>query len=230
LEAVSTEYPELFELADQGTLLLDEISEMALPLQAKLLRVLQEREIDRVGGRSPVPINVRIIAVSNIDLKKAIQEGRFREDLYYRINVIPLTLPPLRDRIGDVPVLANHFLKKYGSGKNGKMTKIAGDTLSLLSKYDWKGNVKELENVIERAVLLGEGQTLLPKHLFLEDPGQSRTKGLSIRVGLSVKEMERELIFQTLEEVNNNRTHAAEMLGISIRTLRNKLREYRESC
>ncbi|MBW1701928.1 MAG: sigma-54-dependent Fis family transcriptional regulator [Deltaproteobacteria bacterium] len=219
-----------FELANHGTILLDEISEMAMPLQAKLLRVLQEREIDRVGGNRPVPIDVRIIAISNIDLKKAVKEGKFREDLFYRVNVIPLTVPPLRERKGDIPLLANYFLEKYSSADNKKMKEIAEETISLLLQYDWKGNIREFENTIERAVLLGKGETLLPKHLFLEEPESNGKEPFPIRTGLSVKEMERELIFQTLKEVNGNRTHATKMLGISIRTLRNKLREYKREC
>jgi len=219
-----------FELANHGTILLDEISEMPLPLQAKLLRVLQEREIDRVGGTRPVPINARIIAISNVDLKRAVQDGRFREDLFYRVNVIPLTLPPLRERKGDIPLLAEYSLKKYSSINHRKMAKVADETMALLLKYHWPGNVRELENTIERAVLLGTGEVLLPKHLFLGEQESAGKKTNSIMVvGLSVREMEKELIFQTLEEVNGNRTRAARMLGISIRTLRNKLREYREN-
>lgn len=218
-----------FELADQGTIILDEITEIAIPLQAKLLRVIQEREIDRVGGDKPVPVDTRIIAISNIDINKAVKEGKFREDLFYRINVIPLTIPPLRERKGDIPLLANYFLEKYSLSNNKKMTKIAGETIALLSRYDWKGNVRELENTIERAVLLGKGEVLLPEHLFLEELGSDEGKSVPIRAGQSVKEMEKELIYHTLEEVSNNRTHAAKLLGISIRTLRNKLREYKES-
>ncbi|MCD6273749.1 MAG: sigma-54-dependent Fis family transcriptional regulator [Deltaproteobacteria bacterium] len=218
-----------FELANNGTIVLDEISEMALQLQAKLLRVLQEREVIRVGGIKSIPINSRIIAVSNVDLDTAVKAGRFREDLFYRINVIPITIPPLRDRKEDIPVLAEHFLKKYSNKNNRKMSKIADETLSLLLKYNWNGNVRELENTMERAALLGEGDTVLPGHLFLEINDDNKTKDLPVMVGQSLKEMEKELIFQTLEEVDDNRTHAARILGISIRTLRNKLREYRNN-
>jgi DNA-binding NtrC family response regulator len=217
-----------FELADRGTILLDEISEMPVPLQAKLLRVLQEREIDRVGGNKPIPIEVRIIATSNIDLKSAVKQGKFREDLFYRLNVIPFTIPPLRERKGDIPLLADYFLERYSANNNKNMKKIAEETISLLLKYNWKGNARELKNTIERAVLLGRGDVLLPKHLFLEAPENEQEKDIPFRVGLSVREMEKELIFQTLKEVNGNRTHAAEILGISIRTLRNKLREYKD--
>jgi DNA-binding NtrC family response regulator len=217
-----------FELANHGTILLDEISEMPMPLQAKLLRVLQEREIDRVGGNKPIPIDVRIIAISNTDLKKAVKEGKFREDLFYRINVIPLIVPPLRERKDDIPLLAKYFLQKYSSENNKSMTEIADETISLLLKYEWKGNVREFENTIERTVLMGQGKILLPKHLFLEETENKGDVKFNIRAGLSVKEMERELIFRTLKEVNGNRTHATKMLGISIRTLRNKLKEYKE--
>jgi DNA-binding NtrC family response regulator len=219
-----------FELANQGTILLDEISEMAMPLQAKLLRVLQEREIDRVGGSKPIPIDVRIIAISNTDLNKAVKEGKFREDLFYRINVIPIIVPPLRERKGDIPLLAKYFLEKYNSANNKSMKEIADKTISLLLQYEWKGNVREFENAIERTVLVGNGKTLLPKHLFLDETENNGGEPFTIRAGLSVKEMERELIFRTLKEVDGNRTHATKMLGISIRTLRNKLREYKEEC
>ena len=216
-----------FELGNYGTILLDEISEMTMPLQAKLLRVLQEREIDRIGGNKPIPIDVRIIAISNIDLKNAVKEGTFRQDLFYRLNVIPLTLPALRKRKGDIPLLANHFLKKFSADNGKEMKRISEQTVSLLQKYDWKGNVRELENTIERAVLLGSGEVLLPKHLFLDKSEGSGRQPIPLKVGLSLKEMEKQLIFKTLKEVNDNRTRAAKLLGISIRTLRNKLREYK---
>lgn len=217
-----------FEQANKGTIVLDEISEMTLPIQAKLLRVIQEKEIDRVGGSRPVPIDARVIAISNIDLKKAVKDGKFREDLFYRINVIPFTLPPLRERKEDIPLLADYFLEKYSSINNKKMKTISAETISLLEEYEWRGNVRELENTIERAVLLGKGKTLMPNHLIIDQAEtEAPSTGMSVRVGWSVREMEKELIFHTLKEVNENRTRAAELLGISIRTLRNKLREYK---
>lgn len=217
-----------FELAGQGTIVLDEISEMPMPLQAKLLRALQEKEIDRVGGSRPVPIDARIIAISNVDLKGAVKKGKFREDLFYRINVIPFTIPALRERKKDIPLLVNHFLKKYCSMNKGKSISISKESLNLLSQCEWKGNVRELENTIERAVIMaGNFDTILPKHLFIEFAEKTTNKTIPFEVGTSVKEMEKKLIENTLEEVNDNRTHAAKLLGISIRTLRNKLSEYK---
>jgi DNA-binding NtrC family response regulator len=173
---------------------------------------------------------VRIIAISNVDLKKAVQDGRFREDLFFRINVIPLEVPPLRERKEDIPSLADHFLKKYKreSGK-GEMN-LSDGALSALMRLDWPGNVRELENTIYRAMLLSEGEVLHADHLVTSESQGEEVGAEPIGVGLSVREMERKLIFATLDKLNHNRTHAAEMLGISIRTLRNKLREYKEEC
>ena len=218
-----------FELAKYGTVVLDEISEMTLPLQAKLLRVLQEREIDRVGGSQPVAMNARVVAISNVDLKQAISKGKFREDLYYRINVVPITIPPLRDRKGDIPLLVEHFIEKYCRLNNRDLVKISDAALARLVHHDWRGNIRELENTIERAILISNGTRLLPEHLFL-DPADSANYSqptLSIKSGMTVREMEKQLITQTLQEVRDNRTRAAELLGISIRTLRNKLKEYK---
>lgn len=215
------------ELASQGTIVLDEISEMTMPLQAKLLRAIQEREVDRIGGSRPVRIDARIIAISNIDLKKAVDEGKFRQDLFYRVNVIPFTIPPLRERKSDVKLLAKYFLNKYCALNNKDRMSISEESFSLLMESEWKGNIRELENVIERAVIMGDETVIRPRHLFLEEPVNHVKKDMYFKAGLSVKEMEKTLIFQTLEEVNDNRTHAAKLLGISIRTLRNKLREYR---
>jgi len=219
-----------FELAKQGSLVLDEISEMPLPLQAKLLRGLQEKEIDRIGGTHPIPIDARVIAISNVDLKTAVTEGKFRQDLYYRINVIPLTLPPLRERKEDIELLAEHFLRKYCLANQKTITAIDDIAMKIMRNYSWKGNIRELENTIERAVLISVGGIILPEHLLLDlsEHESESAATFSVNAGYTVREMEKELIFRTLKDVNDNRTHAAELLGISIRTLRNKLREYRE--
>ncbi len=226
-----------FELASGGTLLLDEVSEMRPPLQAKLLRVLQEGEIDRVGGRSPVPIDVRVLATTNRDLEKMIAEGGFRQDLYYRLNVIPLRLPPLRERSQDIPALVEHFLGKYRRGDGGRAEGVAPEAMERLKGAPWPGNVRELENVIERAVLVSSNGLIRAEHLFLGElpapPPQGEQKvpaaaGAAPRMPLStLREMEKQMIARSLEETGGNRTHAAKILGISVRTLRNKLNEYR---
>jgi len=221
-----------FELASKGTVILDEISEMPLPLQAKLLRVLQEKEVDRVGGTRPVPIDARVIAITNINLKSALADGKFREDLYYRINVIPLVVPPLRERRDDIELLVQHFLEKYSRTNRKNAAVIEDAALNMLLNHNWRGNVRELENVMERAVLIGDGKSVLPEHLLL-DPSENNTKSsdlLEVKAGYTVRRMEKKLIYHTLKEVNDNRTQAAELLGISIRTLRNKLHEYKEEA
>jgi len=219
-----------FELAKKGTLVLDEIGEMSLPLQAKLLRALQEREIDRVGGTLPVPVEARVVAITNRDLAQAVGAGSFREDLYFRVNVVPLVIPPLRERPGDIPLLADHFLARFNAQTGKGIRRFSEDAGELLSRHEWKGNVRELENRVERAVLLAEGDVILPRHLCLARRLQIRPRApaaMDVRPGTTCWEMEQELIMGTLSEVNQNRTRAAELLGISIRTLRNKLREYR---
>jgi DNA-binding NtrC family response regulator len=217
-----------FESAGKGTLVLDEITEMALPLQAKLLRALQEREIVRLGSSRPIPIDARVIAISNQNLKMAVKSSSFREDLYYRLNVIPLTIPPLRERKNDIPLLADYFFKRFCSRNAKAMQRISDQAMDLMVKQPWPGNVRELENTIERGVLIGSGETLLPEHLILEAGVEKTPPQPSLSAGMTVREMEKELIINTLSEVGDNRTHAAKMLGISIRTLRNKLNEYRE--
>jgi two-component system response regulator FlrC len=219
-----------FELAKKGTLVLDEIGEMTPLLQAKLLRVLQEREIDRVGGSMPVPIEARVVAITNRDLSQAVAAGSFREDLYYRLNVVSLVIPPLRDRPGDVPLLADHFLAHFSADAGKKVNRFSEQALHLISRHPWKGNVRELANRVERAVLLADTELVQARHLGLEPASEGRLNTrapVAFRCGTTVWEMERQLIMGTLSEVDHNRTRAAELLGISIRTLRNKLREYR---
>jgi transcriptional regulator with PAS, ATPase and Fis domain len=217
-----------FESAGKGSLVLDEITEMALPLQAKLLRALQEREIVRLGNNRSISIDARVIAISNQNMKMAVKSNAFREDLYYRLNVIPLTIPPLRERKNDIPLLADYFFKHFCSRNSNGMHGISAQAMDLLVKQSWPGNVRELENTIERGVLIGSGEELLPEHLILEEAFTEASRQSSLTAGMTVREMEKELIFSTLNEVGDNRTHAAKMLGISIRTLRNKLNEYRE--
>ena len=218
-----------FELAKKGTLVLDEIGEMALPLQAKLLRVLQEREIDRVGGGMPVPVEARVVAITNRDLSQSVMNGIFREDLFFRLNVVPLVIPPLRDRPADIQLLADHFLARFSAQAGKAASRFSEQALRLLNQHAWKGNVRELANRVERAVLLVDGDLIQPRHLGLEPGGENRSgsrPAMLFRSGTTVWEMERQLIMGTLSEVDQNRTRAAELLGISIRTLRNKLREY----
>jgi DNA-binding NtrC family response regulator len=234
-----------FEEADGGTLLLDEISEMDLRLQAKLLRAIQEREIDRVGGKAPVKVNIRIIATSNRDLQAEARSGRFREDLFYRLNVVNLKLPPLRERPADILALAEHFAERYAKA-NGIATKpISMEARRFLTRHNWTGNVRELENTMHRAVLLAMGPEIdveairLPDGSRLDEPAPSigvAQKAAMVAdaatrafVGRTVAEVEQDLILQTLDHCLGNRTHAANILGISIRTLRNKLKEYSEA-
>ncbi len=276
-----------FEQAQGGTLLLDEVSEMDIRLQAKLLRVIQEREVERLGSRTPRALDIRIIATTNRDLQKEVAEGRFREDLFYRLNIFPLVVPPLRKRSEDIPALATHFMRRFCARYGRRLQSISGEAMEYLRSRAWPGNVRELENTIERSVLLASGAVLEKEHILLttaqggdmegmesmgresagaaatgEMPkggaggGEDRRTGRDAeREALScgpdekdgarasstivtdgahgttfnvstIREMERELICRTLEETGGNRTRAARMLGISIRTLRNKLKEY----
>lgn len=216
-----------FELADGGTLLLDEISEISFGLQAKLLRVLQEREFERVGSGEPIQVDVRIISTSNQNVSELIDKGKFRGDLFYRLNVIPLHLPPLRERKEDIPLLAEHFLRLYNRENKRSVESISEEAYRLFINYDWPGNVRELENYIERALILAKGKTLtvaeFPKELALKE---TKGRGESIEVGCSIHEAEKKLILKTLDFQGGNRTKAADVLGISTRTLRNKLQEY----
>jgi DNA-binding NtrC family response regulator len=245
-----------FEEANGGTLLLDEISEMDVRLQAKLLRAIQERVIERLGGNELVKVDIRIIATSNRDLPEECKKGTFREDLYFRLNVFNLQLPPLRERPQDVAALAAHFIKKYAEVNGLAVAHLSAAALDRLQNYSWRGNVRELENTIHRAVLLAVGDTVEVTDIVLADGGSlAKSIDLSqdlasvvakastdvtvddgevaesfdnaaILVGRTVAEVERQLILDTLDHTLGNRTHAANILGISIRTLRNKLRQY----
>ncbi len=216
-----------FELANHGTLLLDEISEMAPTLQAKLLRAVQEREIDRVGGKSPIPLDVRVISTTNRDLLAEVKQGRFREDLYYRLNVFPIVIPPLRDRKDDILPLAGFFLKRLAQ-KMGRAFRISPGLAEYLFIQTWEGNVRELENFIYRTAVVSGSDELQPPSsqsvpvatlLPAEDVSRPQPCG-------TIKDMEREMIVRTLRETGGNRTRTAEQLGLSVRTIRNKIREY----
>ncbi len=210
-----------FELAHGGTILLDEIGEMSATLQAKLLRVLQEREIDRIGGKQPVSVDVRVIATTNRDLQKEIAEGRFREDLYYRLNVFPLQLPPLRERPEDIKLLAEHFAKKFSFHLNKNVSGFKEDTIEFLTTKAWRGNVREFENAIHRAVLIASSKLISIEDFEL----QGELSHCPTHNG-SLKNMEMDLIIKTLEDTNGNKTKAAKILGVSVRTIRNKLNGY----
>lgn len=231
-----------FEEADGGTLLLDEISEMDMRLQAKLLRAIQERVIDRVGGSRPIPVDIRILATSNRDLMKSVAEKTFREDLYYRLNVVNLTIPPLRDRPQDIIVLARHFVRKYAKINGFSAQPLTPKVEELLMSAYWQGNVRELENAMHRAVLLAGDNAISESVLNIQLNGapsgasfnasshaaQMAAATTQNMVGRTVADVERELILDTLDHCLGNRTHASNILGISIRTLRNKLNQYTE--
>ncbi len=213
-----------FEAAHQGTLLLDEVSETSPQFQAKLLRALQEGELDRIGRDRPVRVDVRVIATTNRDLREALQAGRFRQDLFFRLNVVAMNLPPLRERTDDIPLLARHFVEKHQGSRGNAVREISAAALQRLAEYPWPGNVRELESCIQRALLLSPDRVLQPAHFQLDacvpSPAEAGTRS----------EMERRLIFATLERVGGNRSRAAEALGVSVRTIRNRLRQYREEA
>ncbi|MGE3622556.1 MAG: sigma-54-dependent transcriptional regulator [Bdellovibrionales bacterium] len=236
-----------FEEANGGTLLLDEISEMDQRLQAKLLRVIQERELDRVGGTTPIRVDIRLLATSNRDLELEVKEKRFREDLYFRLNVVNIQMPALRERPADIVPLAEHFADKYSAANGLPKRAISAQALGLLQVHHWRGNVRELENTMHRAVLLARGSQIEPEAIMLSGQGLTPEKSLPANiavqvaagrtlagqgpgslVGRTVADVERDLIIDTLSHCLGNRTHAANILGISIRTLRNKLKQYGE--
>jgi len=234
-----------FEEANGGTLLLDEISEMDVGLQSKLLRAIQEREIDRVGGSKPVKVNIRILATSNRDLEAEVKKGTFREDLYFRLNVISLMLPSLKDRVDDIPPLADYFIEKYSKANALPPRKLTAEAIAKLKSHPWPGNVRELENIMHRAVLMAQGNVIDEQAILL--PASSRPVAQAPAaaapqaaapssaprkpnelVGRTVGDVEKELILDTLDHCLGNRTQAAQVLGISIRTLRNKLKQYQD--
>jgi transcriptional regulator with PAS, ATPase and Fis domain len=221
----------LFEQASGSTLFLDEVGDLKRDLQVKLLRALQEREILRVGGSERVPVDVRIVAATNQDLERAVREGRFREDLYYRLNVIPIVLPPLRERRTDIPLLVEHFVKKYTAG--GRQKEVSEQALSILISYDWPGNVRELESVIERALLLSEGERIVPEDLpAAVRSGIAAPRGpLSLEIpdaGIDLEALERSLIVKALDKVDGNVSRAARLLGLSRRTLQYRLEKIQQ--
>jgi two-component system response regulator FlrC len=219
--------PGKFELAQGGVILLDEISELPLNLQAKLLRVLQEKEVERVGGRGPVALDVRVLAATNCDLSARVRAGRFREDLYYRLNVFPLEIPPLRARRADIPDLAMHCLEKYAGTVGRSGMRFSAAALDAMVAYDWPGNVRELGNVVQRAMILASGQLIEPAHLMLPH-ATTAEPDTQDRRGRSIRDMEREAILAALASCNGSRKRAAESLGMSERTLRYKLQRLRE--
>jgi two-component system, NtrC family, response regulator AtoC len=227
-----------FELAHTGTLLLDEVTEIPLSLQAKLLRVIQEHEFERVGGTKPIKTDVRLIATTNRDIKQAIENNVFRGDLYYRLNVVPIDLPPLRDRREDIIPLAEYFLKKMCQENHREGKQLTNEAKRKLLDYPWPGNARELANILERAVVMDTSKLIDSGHLYLENTSPPKQPASfnplpiapsppnPLPVGMTLEELEKRLIIETLQANENNRTRTAQVLGISIRTLRNKLHEY----
>jgi DNA-binding NtrC family response regulator len=220
--------PGCFELADRGVLLLDEIAEMPTALQPKLLRVLEDGRVRRLGGRQEFTFDVRVLAATNRDPRESVKEGTLREDLYYRLNVFTIRVPPLRSRKSDVPLLAQHFIREFNTKHGTQVQALRDDSLEILKNYAWPGNVRELRNVIERAVILARGEWILPAHLppYLQDPRVDSTSQIVLPMGITAAEAEKELILRTLEQTGNNKAEAARQLGLDVKTIRNKLRFY----
>jgi DNA-binding NtrC family response regulator len=214
-----------FELANGGTLFLDEIGEISPEVQSKLLRVLELGEFERVGGTRTLKADVRVVAATNRDLEAAISDGRFRQDLFFRLNVFPITLPRLRDRKEDIPVLAAHFLERFRKDLGGRARSFDRSALEALTSYDWPGNVRELMNAVQRGILRASGEAITQRDLGLEPAAASRTA--NVPLGLTIDETERHLILRTLDLTGWNRTEASRILGVTTRTLSNKLRLYR---
>ncbi len=224
--------PGKLELADKGTVFFDEIGEMDMALQSKVLRAVQEGEIDRVGGTSTIKVDIRIIAASNKDLEAAVADNTFREDLYYRLSVFPINLPPLRERKDDIPALVEHFISKFSAEMNTPLKNIGQDAIDTLAAYSWKGNIRELENVIERAMILCEGELITGKHLRLAPSGGGSIDDIDYGVTLeesakaALRIVETRRIKKALEETHGNKTRAAELLKVSYKTLLTKIKDY----
>jgi len=217
-----------FELANGGTLLLDEISEVSPKIQAKLLRVLEQEEFERVGGAKTLKVDVRIIATTNRDLGLEIEKNNFRQDLYFRLNVIPVIVPPLRERKEDIPVLAEYFLEKFKTGIDTPLKRISKEAIDILAQYDWPGNVREIKNLIHRCTVMIDSEVLMPEHFENMLNVQKPRKTNELSAGQTIEDMEKELIYKTLEKTGGNKTRAAEILDVTPRTLRNKLSRYKE--
>jgi transcriptional regulator with PAS, ATPase and Fis domain len=218
-----------FELADRGTLFLDEIAEMTPATQVKLLRVLQERKFRRLGGRQEQTVDVRVIAATNVNPADAVKNGKLREDLYYRLNVFAIELPPLRHRKDDLSLLMQSFLAEFNDRNNKSVSAVDPSAMRMMEQYNWPGNVREVRNVIERAVILANGEFVEPKHLppLVTDSPDVVKPVIALEPGTTVEEAERRLILMTLEHTRDNKTRAAEILGISLKTLHNKLNKLR---
>lgn len=217
-----------FQLANQGAIFLDEVGEMSWATQVKLLRVLQEREFEPLGSTKTIQVDIRVIAATNKDLEAEVREGRFREDLFYRLNVVPIHLPPLRERKEDIPLLAESFFQQYKAARQSPIKGFLPKTLDIMMRYDWPGNIRELENAVERALLLCRGEYIAPEDLPPNVQGardQDRPM-VSVPYGMKLKDVEREVILQALADSHGNRTQTARILGISRKTLQNKLKEY----
>jgi DNA-binding NtrC family response regulator len=217
-----------FEIANRGTLFLDEIAEMPMALQPRLLRVLEDKRVRRLGASQEFTVDVRVLAATNQDPSEAVKNGRLRKDLFYRLNVFTVALPPLRERLGDLPLLTHHFIREFNSKHRMRVEGLRGETLDLLKSYSWPGNVRELRNVMERAVIVAKKDWIEPAHLpaYISSPAGAGSAKIVLPVGVTAADAERELILKTLRNASNNKAEAARQLGLDVKTIRNKLKSY----